>query len=289
VAPLPGEKCDYKALAAELNSAGWQQFAFVRSEDHSVVLAGTGHEALPAERRWIVVTHSCDIVHHTDQELCIELLALERIQDVTVDELSKQSPRLRYVAAHQRGDLSPIWFCARASMRVSVPREHLHGVSPDSAISLRSTQDNDGLRGKYEHELSEWLAGRYNRSWAPTEFDKRLSKNIAKIQQSLTRLRGFGVEDIFARVTPSEELDQGEQYEIDLVVLVNPADEANLGAVKVEAETLARQITHNSKIAMVKAPHVELSSRYGYGFIRGWMRFHDVLRDSMSSRISGGR
>ena len=205
------------------------------------------------------------------------------------DDLAKQSPRLRYVAAYEQGNLLPIWFTARASFRVSVPRERLRSLSPDNAICLRSAQDNDGLRGKSEHELSEWLAGRYNRSWAPTEFDKRLSKNIAKIQQSLIRLRGLGVEDIFARVTPGKELGSGEQYEIDLVILVNPAEQANLDAVKAEAETLARQVAQKDRIAMVRAPYVELSTRYGYGYVQGWMRFHDVLRDSMSSRAQGGR
>lgn len=286
---LSGEECDYKVLAAALNSAGWQQFVFVKSEDHPTVLDGTGYEKLTADSRWIVVTHSCDIVHHTDQELFVELLALERMQKVSDDDLAKQSPRLRYLAAYVHGDLSPIWFTARASFRVSVLRERLRSLSPDNAISLRSAQDNDGLRGKSEHELSQWLAGRYNRSWAPTEFDKRLSRNIVKIQQSLTRLRGLGVEDIFARVTPGEELGSGEQYEIDLVILVDPAQEANLDAVKAEAETLARQVAQKDRIAMVRAPYVELSTRYGYGYVQGWMRFHDVLRDSMSSRVQGGR
>ncbi len=286
---VPGEECDYKVLAAALNSAGWQQFAFLKSEDHSAVLDGTGHEKPAADRRWIVITHSCDIVHHTDQELFVELLALERIQEVSNDDLAKQSPRLRFVTAYQQGDPPPIWFAARASFKVSVSRERLRNLSPDNAISIRSAQDNDGLRGKSEHELSEWLAGRYNRSWAPTEFDKRLSKNIAKIQQSLTRLRGLGVEDIFARVTPGTELGAGEQYEIDLVILVDPAEEANIDAVKAEAETLARQVAQKDRIAMVSAPYVELSTRYGYGYVQGWMRFHDVLRDSMSSRGQGGR
>jgi len=77
VPALSGEECDYKVLAAALNSAGWQQFSFVKSADHSTVLAGAGHEKLTADSRWIVVTHSCDIVHHTDQELFVELLALE--------------------------------------------------------------------------------------------------------------------------------------------------------------------------------------------------------------------
>jgi hypothetical protein len=81
------------------------------------------------------------------------------------------------------------------------------------------------------------------------------SRNIVKIQQSLTRLRGLGVEDIFARVTPAKEL--------------------------------ARQVAQKDRIAMVRAPYVEVSTRYGY--VHGWMRFHDVLRDSMSSRVQGDR
>jgi hypothetical protein len=284
VPALSGEQCDYKALAAALNSAGWQQFAFIKSEDHSTVLDGAGHVKLTADGRWIVVTHSCDLVHHTDQEPFVEILGLERAQEVSSDDLAKQSPRLRYVAAYEDGDSSPLWFIARASTRISILRERLRVLSPDNAISLRSAQDNDGLRGKSEHGLSEWLAGRYNRSWAPTEFDKRLSRNIAKIQPSLTRLRGFGVEDVFARVTPGKELDSGEQYEIDLVILVNPAEQANLDAIKIEADTLARHVTQKDRIAMVSPPYVELSTRCGYGYVQGWMRFHDVLRDSMSSR-----
>ncbi len=285
---LPGEECDYKVLAAALNSAGWQQFAFVKSEDHAALLDGTGHEKLTADRRWIVVTHSCDIVHHTDQELFVELLALERLQNVSSNDLAQQSPRLKYVAAYVVGDSSRIWFIARASIRVSVPRERFRAIGPDNAISLRSAQDSEGLRGQSEHELIEWLAARYNRSWTPTEFDKRLSRNIKKIQESLTRLRDLGVEDIFARVTPGKELGPEEQYEIDLVILVSPDKQANLDAIKIEAETLARQVAKD-RIAMVSAPCVELSTRYGYGYVQGWMRFHDVLRDSASSRAQGGR
>ena len=286
---LVAQACDFKELAASLDSAGWQQFSFVKAEDHATVLAGIELVPLPSEHRLLLVTHSCDVVHHTEQEQFVEFLAIERVPTATAEDLSKQSPRLKFLAAYAKGDPEPVWFQAKASLRLSVPRDRLRTLSPDLCMSLRAPGDNEGLRGEFEEEVADWLASRYNRSWTPTEFDRRLSRNVAKIQSSLVRLAANGVQDIYARVTPSAELDPNEAYEIDLVILVDPEQEGRLGAVRSEAETLARAVAQPGAISMVRAPHVQLSTQYGHGYLRGWMQFQYVFRDSMAFRTSNRR
>jgi hypothetical protein len=278
------DQCDYKTLAEKLDSAGWQQFSFVKPTDHSIVLDAFSTEYVAAPSRWIVVSHSCDLIHHTEQELHVELLRLEALPSVSADELALQSPRMAIITAYETGTQNPISFRARASHRLTVPRERLGSLAPDLAISLRSRSDPEGVRGPSEYQLSEWLASRYNRGWTPTEFDKRLSKNVGKIQPCLRRLRTHGVEEIFVRVTPASEIGPKEPYEIGLVILVDPEHEANLAAIQAESQTLARHIHQPGKVTVVQAPTVTLSNLMGYSLLRGWIRFHDVFRDSLASR-----
>jgi len=134
------------------------------------------------------------------------------------------------------------------------------------------------------HGEAEWLAGRYNRGWTPSEFDRRLKKGVGKIQQSLQRLRSSGVEEIFARITPTQELGTEEHYEISLIVLVEPDRSDNINAVRSESRTLAHCIQQSGRIVVVPPPQVELSTNVGYGYLRGWLRFDEVFRDALAAK-----
>jgi hypothetical protein len=280
--------CDYKELACAIDHAGWQQFSFIKQADHSSILGGREHD--PAISRWLVISHSCDLVHHTEQEPYVELLALEQLQAVPDAELAKQSPRMQILTAYEAVDQTPVFFRARACYRTSVPRERFRDVLPDTALSLRSASDPQGIRGESEHNLAQWLAGRYNRIWTPSEFDRRLAKNVGKIQSSLERLQSHGVEEVFARITPSEELAQSDGYEICLIIVVDPLRQDKLDAVRSESRVLARWIAEGNGIAVLPAaPQIELSDQLPYGAVRGWFRFHEVFRDSLASRAGSAR
>jgi hypothetical protein len=279
---LSGGDCDYKALGAALEAAGWQQYSFIKEADNPVVLSGSDGAGAGA-LRWIVISHSCDLVHHTEQEPFVELLGLEVVQGASDEELATRSPRLMFVTAYDTATQAPIPFRARASRRVSVDRQRLNKIAPDSSISLRSSHDPEGLRGKSEHALSEWLANRYSRGWTPTEFDRRVSRNVGKIQPTLKRLHSLGVEDIFVRVVPIKELGPVESYEMHLVIVVGPEHENNLPAIQAETAVLVGHLHVPNQIA-VMPPSVALSTFISYASIRYWLRFSDVFRDSLAFR-----
>jgi len=213
-----------------------------------------------------------------------ELLALDVLNDKPVDEMAKPSPRMRIISVYDSNQDAPIYCRARITQTLRVHRNCLCNLSPDKSISLRSSQDVVGLRGKSEREVCDWLAARYNRGWAPSEFDRRLKKSVGKIQPSLTRLRGLGVEEIFIRVTPAEELPDNEYYEVTIVILIDPEYQQNKGAIESEARSLAGVVQQPNKVKLVTPPHVVLSIDYGYGYLKGMLRFADVFRDALAAQ-----
>ena len=237
----------------------------------------------PGELRWLVTTHSCDLIHHSEQETCAELLGLESLANVPDGEYALQSARMKIVTAFDRGANAPLFFRARAAYRLTVPRYRLKDLTPDSSICLRSASDAAGLRGKSERELAEWLAARYSRGWTPSEFDRRLKTNVGKIQKSLARLRSQGVEEILVRVTPSEELAPDEAYEITVLLLLAPQFASNMNAVRAEANIFVDCLQRPGLIVMASPPNVDLSTHIGYAYVRGWLRFHEILRDSLAA------
>ena len=174
---------------------------------------------------------------------------------------------MKFITAYETDTQKPISLRARVSQRVTIPRERLLSLTPDMTISLRSHDDPPGLRGKSEYQLSEWLSNRYNRSWTPTEFDRRISKNVGRIQPCLKRLGSYGVEEIFVRVTPTDALQPNEPYEVGFIILVDPAREADLRSVQAESQNLARAIQQPGTINVVQTPSVALSSVVQYGTV----------------------
>jgi hypothetical protein len=232
--------------------------------------------------RWLVITHSCDLIHHSEQETHVEFLGVEVLPNKPEKELALQSARMRIVKAFDATGKNPQFLCARATNRLSVPRTRLEGITPDTSICLRSSFDVAGLRGKSEREIGDWLAARYNRGWTPSEFDRRLKKNVGKIQQSLSRLKGKGVEEIFIRVTPLEELID-EAYEVSLLIIVLPEFESSLTAIHAEAKAFANSVQQTNLITIATPPNVQLSTMIAYEFVKGWLRFQDVFRDSLAA------
>ena len=110
-----------------------------------------------------------------------------------------------------------------------------------------------------------------------------MKRNVGKIQPSLRRLGPLGVEDIFIRVTPMQELGPEEPSEVSLVLLLNPERENNINAARAEAKNMANCIQQTGLLIIPTPPNVDLSTIVDYGKIRNWLRFHEVFRDSLSA------
>jgi hypothetical protein len=272
---------DYKALGAALNKAGWQQYSFLKPGDHTATLGDVADNF--GDLRWLVITHSCDLIHHSEQEVNVELLGVEAMSVGSEKELALQSSRMCIVKAYSDTGTQLMFLRARALNRLSLPRVKLQNITPDKSICLRSPYDVAGLRGKSEREIGDWLAARYNRGWTPSEFDRRLKKNVGKIQKSLIRLQSHGVADILIRVTPQDELTLDEPYEVSLIIIAAPESEPLLSAIQAEAKTFANSVQQPNLIIIATPPNVQLSTLISFEFIKGWLRFHDVFRDSLAA------
>ena len=63
----------------------------------------------PGELRWLVTTHSCDLIHHSEQETCAELLGLESLANVPDGEARCKAREGKIVTAFDRAP-TPLFF-----------------------------------------------------------------------------------------------------------------------------------------------------------------------------------
>jgi hypothetical protein len=200
----------YAVVVEEIRRKGWRQGSAVSTlpdVNGIPTTVGTGPGGSPCG--WILISHDCDIVHHDlDNEPSVEFIAMWPIDAADGNFLHGKNPR----RLHMKVGTSAVEF--RAAAMVRIPRASLAELSLVPEMGLPKADADD---------LVNWVARRYVRSAFPDEFNNRL-KTCSK---DIHKLFGSGGTDIAAAyllLSTSEELPEGEKYEVDLVLAMREDD-----------------------------------------------------------------
>lgn len=162
----------------------------------------------------IVVSQSCDLVHHdAQQEPYAELLITKPLTG-TADPMvrNRRNPRRLHFELSVSGNLA--WYEALAWRRCRLHRAVLARHQPDPE---RRLDDTRVLR-----MIVEWLAARYQRAALPSAFQRRLRPVQDKLRKLAVKLTDAST--LFVALNPQEELSDEEAYHLGLILAL-PSDE----------------------------------------------------------------
>lgn len=181
----------------------------------------------------IVISQSCDVVHHDlDAEPKVELVLARSLRSPANGTFThaKNARRLHFFVEQDRTAIS---YEALARERFLVPRQLLGHHPPDSTRRIAKTE----LR-----TLLSWIWSRYGRQAFPDNFNERIAhvveRKIKPILKALPKLK-----TLYVSLSSWEELPAGEDYKIFLVGTLQVEDfgdaqarnTAELGILKIAA------------------------------------------------------
>ena len=201
---------------AQIEAQGWRQGCILPVACHVEVGQLAELEQAPEpDDACIVVTQSCDLLHHNiQQEPYVELLLARPLTGPPDSRLrNRRNPRRRHFDLSVRGQR--VGYEAQAWRRCyRLPRTVLARYQPDPE---RCVPDELSLR-----LLLEWVAGRYTRSALPSVFQHRLEPVQKKLRKWVANLTEASL--LFIALSSEDELHEAETYRV-AVILVLPEDE----------------------------------------------------------------
>ncbi len=152
--------------------------------------------------RGVVVSHDCDLVHHSLlNEPVVEVLLLHPVT-VQGDLTQAKNPRRIHLPYSEGGKV--IYYEAFVHRRIFIDRRILAEAAPVKG----------GFDSEARDDLRQWLAKRYVRAAFPTEFDKRINNVKKKIKKALDTAEGKAISGIYIFLDKDVELPAGTPYKI---------------------------------------------------------------------------
>jgi hypothetical protein len=223
----------------------------------------------------IVVTQSCDLVHHDFLlEPKVEILVARQLGDEP-DGILMHARNPRRLHFYLSVDGEPVPFEVCAPDRFHFPRELLGEFAPDG---------NRLVEEKVLRTLVAWLIARYDRSAFPDEFQRRLA-NIKKdrLKRLFDKLQT--VREVFIALNSWEELAPGADYRIGLAFVMSPEDYENAEIRARTEETIvqiAGLLDGCEGIAVADDPMLRSEDEFTLSDARSMTRWGDF--DYMSHR-----
>lgn len=213
---------------------GWRQGAVLGSALAARARACAPQGLSVAETDWLIVTsHDCDVVNgKLEKEPVVEVLRAAIVQQKKPDKLQEwgRNPREMQLEANNGAD-GKVVLSVKVHERWSVPREWLEEEAPRQVLD-----------DKPRRLIAEWLAKRYIRAAFPSAFDRRWRPKM-KDWTTLLEKHSQWVQGVYLRLSTLAELDEGQPYQIDLIVAVPASATKNTAwsAKKLELETLVER------------------------------------------------
>ena len=208
--PEPGE-------AASIKQRGWLQWSCIGPADLPSALRVTplapSLPGLAEGVRLLVVSQSCDLVHHSYESepfaeayLC-EPLAIDAAEDGNLT--AGKNPRELMI----RFTLDGVERLHRlhSKGRVLLPRACLAVIDPDPSLVVPEPS---------VRLLQRWFINRVMRTAFPDAFNERTGKALRKLEGRLKKL-GAPLLGLYVNVMPWDELPQDQTYDVDFVGLVD--------------------------------------------------------------------
>jgi hypothetical protein len=154
----------------------------------------------------VLVTHSCDLVHHDfHKEPHAEVIVGRPCDRLDHSRTPGKNPRVIQIELIHDGGRHAFEFSVHDRLRFD--RTHLAAHSPSRDWHIEAGPLDD---------LTEWLARRYTRSAFPDEFNRRLAaaRSFIKKGKRLFERQGEGVWAIFMRLDTPNELSEDSSYRV---------------------------------------------------------------------------
>jgi hypothetical protein len=201
---------------ASIKQRGWRQWSFVSTPDVQSVLRamslGAGSPELAKDARLLVVSQSCDLVHHcyasepvAEAYLC-EPLAPDALPNGNLT--AGKNPRELHLPFTSDG--TEHWYRIHSNGRVLLPRHVLAGVDPDLSLIVPEPS---------VRVLQRWIVNRIVRTAFPDAFNHRTRKAQGKLEDRLKKT-GTHLLGLYVSLNSWDEVGDDEVYEIDFVGLV---------------------------------------------------------------------
>jgi len=202
--------------AESIKERGWRQWCCVASADLPWVRDGAAHVASEHgadEPRLLVVSQSCDLVHHDyESEPVVETFLCEPLgPDHQPDGnfTAGKNPRTLLVQLIVAG--TDHWFRLRSNGRALVPRHRLARIYPDPLVVVT----DPAVR-----TLQRWILNRTIRTAFPDAFNDRTQKARGKLESRLKKA-GAHLLGLYINLSPWDELPADRSYVVDFVGLVD--------------------------------------------------------------------
>lgn len=247
-------------VGTQLETAGWLQGSIIKPEDLSSILANTEIE-YNDKLICIVASQSCDIAHHNvAADPYIEISVARIIETQNGNLTYNKNPRLLHTTIMCRsGDDSEIVYTdlyveLKAYEKIAIPKECLASLFPDNHRILEAKQLESYIA---------WLAARYSRPALPTEFNDRISAADPKDSRKKKAKKANALlSGIYVEVIPDREISSKETYRVNLLGLVSPDFNGNIGEVEAlleEYATIMRKAKMEVKAILRKEDEVSIA------------------------------
>jgi hypothetical protein len=263
-------------LGNKLEKIGWRQGLVIKQADTKRILKLIG---LPPEDEiiLIVASQSCDIANNNiESDPYIELSLSRPIDKLQGNLTHNKNARTLHTSLRTHTETAAIeteqHIALKAYEKLLVLKEHFKNISPDQNILLSS----ESLEG-----YIAWLISRYARPALPTEFNRRLSTADPrdKLRDKAKKINPY-LSGIYVEIYPDTEIEQDNNYHVNLLGLVSPGFSGNINELKKSLELYAdimRQADMNVEVAVKKEDEISVAA---------FKRFKRFYYDDLSFRNS---
>lgn len=194
-------------------SNGWRQFCILRSCDHES-LCEHAHFTPDEQNLLLIISQTCDLVNSTDKEPFIEVACLRPLDRApSLENSHGKNSRCFELTLTINGSSNHYYLLAHE--RFFVRHGLLLALKPFAIVNADDVKD----------ELIKWIIARYSRTAFPDSFDLRWKARKKQIEKVIKKLKL--VQDIYVRILPFEELDDTADYNLDILLLMDPAHYEN--------------------------------------------------------------
>ena len=190
----------------KIRDNGWKQFSILDNQEGVV-------EVVP-KSKYLLVSQDCDIVQPSfEKEKNVEIIQLKEVQEPNKSNTNLKNFRTPHIPFKDNG--KDKHYEIDVGARFFIERKTLADISPISGISLDK---------KAQKTIIELIKARYERTALPDAFNMRFPDRKIK---KLLKNHSHDTYGLFIDVSPEEELSDGFEYHIRLVMLVIEREDAH--------------------------------------------------------------
>jgi hypothetical protein len=199
-------------LRERLIAAGWRQGVILEPSS----LQQTGIEVLDDTIGFLVLTQTCDCINPDfEKEPYLELLPL----------VPRKTKRGKPDPDFENG-INPreihFWITLKGERKCVVSRIKDIQLIKRNGIEEFRFSEGIGISREEIDDIVEWRASRYSRTAFPEAFEmafRTISQSFGEIMERHESV----IDSLLIRITPFEEIEEGDFYEIQLHLMITPS------------------------------------------------------------------